>query len=191
MGEIIQHHSGPHNYLRRLSPQAYRGLAFVHWSMTVEARRSGWLDAHSHARWRETLLHTLARYDLAAPIYCLMPDHAHLLLIGLSDKSDQRRAMSFLRRYTQPMFSRSGARWQTQAYDHVLRENERKRGDNGLQATAFYILENPSRAGQITKADLWPYSGSLIVGWPELEWRMPDFWTRWWNIYDERTRAEG
>ena len=193
----------PHDYLRRLPPESYRGLAMVHWTLTVADRRTGWLDARAHACWREALLHTLARYALAAPVYCLMPDHAHLLLVGLAERSDQQRALSFLRRYTAQMFAPGGSEsigetespggsgsasatgqrvgWQKQAYDHVLREEER-RGD-AFQTVAHYIVENPVRAGLIETAGAWRFSGALVAGWPTLDWRQRDFWERWWRIF--------
>ncbi len=52
----------PHGCLRRLAAANYRGTAAVHWSMTIDGRRTGWLDAADHAAVRELLLHTLARY---------------------------------------------------------------------------------------------------------------------------------
>jgi len=192
-----------HDYLRRLPSESYRGLAMVHWTLTVADRRTGWLDARAHACWREALLHTLARYALAAPVYCLMPDHAHLLLVGLTERSDQQRALSFLRRYTAKMFIQSGNEsagekespdgsgsasatgrslsWQKQAYDHVLREEER-RGD-AFQSVANYIVENPVRAGLVEAAGAWRFSGALVAGWPALDWRQSDFWDRWWRIF--------
>jgi putative transposase len=181
----------PHDYLRRLPPESYRGSAMVHWTLTVADRRTGWLDANSHACWREVLLHALARYALAAPVYCLMPDHAHLLLVGLNERSDQQRALSFLRRYTARMFIPDGSEsasatgqhlgWQKQAYDHVLREEER-RGD-AFQSVAHYIAENPVRARLVETAGAWHFSGALVAGWPELDWRQSDFWDRWWRIF--------
>jgi len=181
----------PHDYLRRLSPESYRGLAMVHWTLTVADRRTGWLDACAHACWREALLHALARYALAVPVYCLMPDHAHLLLVGLTERSDQQRALSFLRRYTTRMFAADGSEsasatgqrvgWQKQAYDHVLREEER-RGD-AFQTVAHYIVENPVRAGLVEAAEVWRFSGALVAGWPALDWRQRDFWNRWWSIF--------
>jgi hypothetical protein len=35
--------SGPHDHLRRLPPEYYRGRAYVHWSMTIDERKTGWL----------------------------------------------------------------------------------------------------------------------------------------------------
>jgi REP element-mobilizing transposase RayT len=89
----------PHGRMKRLSPEWYRGHAFVHWTYTAQDRRSGWLDAAFHARFREVQLHTLARYRLLCPIYCLMPDHLHALWAGLSPDSDQDRAASFFHKH--------------------------------------------------------------------------------------------
>lgn len=187
------------DYLRRLAVENYRGFAMVHWSMTVEGRRTGWLDERAHAVWREVVLHTLHRYELAAPVYCLMPDHAHVLLIGMTERSDQRLAMSFLRKYSARMFVEvtrkgNGAEaaplpgkddrafaWQRQGYDHVLRTAEQTR--DGFAAVLHYVAENPVRSKLATRAQAWPYSGSIIAGWPDLDWRRDDFWDRWWTIF--------
>ncbi len=61
--------------LRRLDPSSYRGTAWVHWVMTMEGRRSGWLTDGFHGVLREALLHFLGRYELICPVYCLMSDH--------------------------------------------------------------------------------------------------------------------
>jgi putative transposase len=171
-----------HDYLRRLDPAFYRGTAFVHWSMSVADRRRGWLDASAHSIWRETLLHTLGRHLLTAPVYCLMPDHVHVLLVGLGASSDQRGAAGFLRRFSRPMLTRAGAAWQKQSFDHVLRESERERG--AFKGVAHYIAENPVRAKLAAAPEDWPYSGSLVLGWPDLDWRRADFWEHFWSIFN-------
>jgi REP element-mobilizing transposase RayT len=153
----------------------------VHWTMTAADRRTGWLGDHAHMLWREVLLHALACYRLAAPVYCLMPDHAHVLLVGLATDSDQRRAVSFLRRYTVGMFAGDSGGWQKQAHDHVLRESER--GPSAFQTVAHYIVENPVRAGLVGEAPAWRYSGALVVGRPWLDWRAGDFWDCWWQVF--------
>ena len=178
----------PHDYLRRLDPEHYRGHSFVHWSMTVNERQTGWLTSTAHSLWREVLLHTLHRYHLAAPVYCLMPDHVHLLLAGLTTLSDQRQAISFLRKYSSGMLTRCGATWQKQPFDHVLRENERACG--AFENVATYIIKNPVRAKLTEPAENWAYSGSLLVGWPDLDWRHVDFWERFWMIYNEAANGE-
>ena len=56
-------------------------------------------DEAFHLHFRELLLHAAAREGLFCPIYVLMPDHLHLLWMGLCVRSDQRNAMKFLRKH--------------------------------------------------------------------------------------------
>ena len=83
--------------LPRLPREWYQGRAAVFWTHTIEDRATGWLDERFHRRVREVLLHTCARYGLACPAYVLMPDHWHLVWLGLTETSDQHTATRFLR----------------------------------------------------------------------------------------------
>ncbi|MEQ1749633.1 MAG: hypothetical protein ABL974_09445 [Prosthecobacter sp.] len=173
-----------HDNLQRLAASAYQGRAIVHWTLTVKDRSTGWLTPNFHARLRWLLLHGCARYDVACPIYCLMPDHAHLLIVGWTQEADQRLFMPFLRKHTQILLAESGCAWQKQAYDHVLRPQESDR--YAFEALAHYIRQNPVRAGLVQEADAWAYSGSVIPGYPELTLKMPDYWTRYWRLVASR-----
>lgn len=158
-------------HLPRLAPEFYRGRAFVHWTITTEQRATGWLTPVFHTVWRDILLHACARFELLCPAYVLMPDHAHLIWIGLNDHgSDQRLAMEFLRKYLRTPLA--PADWQKQAHDHVLTEDERSGG--AFVATATYVLDNPARAGFVPCREEWPYLGCCIPGYPELDPRTPD-----------------
>lgn len=81
-----------HDYLRRLPAEYYRGQAYVHWTMTIENRRTGWLTPIFYYKFQELLTHTAFRYGFCCPIFCLMPDHMHLLSVGIVDECDQRIA---------------------------------------------------------------------------------------------------
>lgn len=85
----------------------------------MEARGTGWLNAEFHVRFREVMLHAGARDGLACPPYVLMPDHWHIVWMGLGEHSDQRLATAFLREHVATAFS--GVRLQDRAHDHVLR----------------------------------------------------------------------
>ncbi len=85
--------------LPRLARHHYQGHAVVHWEGTVADRATGWLDDAFHARFLELLLHAAAREALLCPVYCLMPDHFHLVWMGLRRASDQRNGMKFLREF--------------------------------------------------------------------------------------------
>src|SRR5207245_1742516 len=120
-------YDGKDDYLKRLSVEYYRGQAYVHWSMTMADRQQGWLAPIFYYKFREILTHTMFRYGLCCPIYCCMPDHLHLLWIGILDGSDQRNAAKYFRKQLNPILEELGARFQRQPYDHVLREEDRER----------------------------------------------------------------
>jgi REP element-mobilizing transposase RayT len=134
-----------HDYLRRLSPEYYRGQAFVHWSMTMQDRKTGWLIPVFYYKFCEILTHTMFRYGLCCPIYCCMPDHIHLLWIGILDGSDQKNAVKFFRTQLNPILDKLAARFQDQPHDHVLRDEERQ--GSAFESVVEYIaaiLKGPS-----------------------------------------------
>ncbi len=167
----------PHDYLKRLPPEYYRGQACVHWSMTVDERRTGWLALIFHCKFRELLTHTMFRYGLCCPIFCLMPDHMHLLWLGITDSADQRMAMTFLRKQINIALEKFGMRLQDQAYDHVLREDERQ--PMAFQNVVEYIARNPERKGLVPIDGFreYPYTGCLLPGYPDLSPFQSDFWS--------------
>jgi putative transposase len=167
---------GRSDYLKRLPPEAYCGQAYVHWSLTIEHRKTGWLGAAFYYKFREILTHTTFRYGVTCPIYCCMPDHIHLLWMGILDGSDQRVAMKFFRRQVNRVFEALGARFQQQPYDHVLREEERQR--TAFEDTVEYIARNPERAGLVRPDGFreYPYTGCLVPGYPELSLWEGGFW---------------
>ena len=179
------------DYLPRLEPSAYRGHAWVHWTMTLHDRVTGWLDDAMHRTIRELLLHTLARHHLHCPAYCLMPDHAHFLWMGLGEGSDQLLAARFFRKHWNSALQQHGIHLQNQAYDHVLREDERR--PDAFEDTVLYIFHNPKRAGLVVDWQDWPFLGTVAPGFPELPvFPVGAFWPRFWKIHNrERTRFSG
>jgi hypothetical protein len=113
-----------------------------------------------------------------------MPDHLHLL--GLRCNTDQKNGMSFLRTHLEPLLS--PRRFQPQAYDHVLREEERRRG--AFAKICFYILDNPVRARLVDRPLAWTYSGAMLPGYPTLQPLDANFWPMFWKIH-QTTRQPG
>ena len=170
-------------HLPRLAPEFYRGLTFVHWTLTIEHRATGWLSPAFHHTWQLTLLHACARWKLACPAYVLMPDHAHLLWLGLDDHvSDQRLAIEFLRKHLRPLLA--PVDWQRQPHDNVLRESDREHG--AFQNVAQYIFENPVRAKLTARWQDYAYTGCCIAGYPDLDIHRADYWELFWRIYNRR-----
>ncbi len=151
----------------------------VFWTHTIEERTTGWLNERFHGAFREVLIHACARYEVACPIYTLMPDHWHLVWMGLRDWSDQRLATRFLREHLAEKLR--PAQLQDRAHDHVAREEERKRGVFG--AMCEYVRENPVRAGLVEGWEMWPYSGAVVSGYPRLDPRDVSFWEDFWKIH--------
>jgi putative transposase len=169
-------------HLGRLTEQAYLGRAYVHWNFTIEDRKRGWLDERFHLRFRERLLHALARYHAACPTYCLMPDHVHLLIIGSEDACNQKNLVRHLRKTTNDLLSELGDfSWQKQPYDNVLRQKDRER--EAFCKVARYIIENPVNAGMVAQPSDWPYVGCMVPGYPILDIHNPDYWPLFWKIY--------
>jgi len=165
-------------YLPRLAREFYVGDAVVHWTMPMASRATGWLDEIFHARFREIMLHAMAREGLICPTYCLMPDHIHLIWMGLNHDSDQLIGMKFLREHLGPALSPH--RFQHQAHDHVLRGEDRKRG--AFARVCFYILSNPIRAGLTKESETWPFGGAVVPGYPKFHPAEAGFWPRFWKI---------
>jgi hypothetical protein len=174
------------HHLPRLAPEFYRGFAVVQWTLTLEHRATGWLDDLFHAHFRELLLHAAAREGLFCPAYVLMPDHLHLVWLGLRTTTDQRNAMKFLRKHLAIALARRapagvGFELQKQAHDSVLRERDRERG--AFQKSCFYLLDNPCRARLVRHPRDWPHLGAVIPGYPFLHPLDADFWELFWKLY--------
>ncbi len=166
-------------YLPRLPREYYQGDAVVHWSLPLAHRATGWLNERFQAEFRELMLHVAAREGLLCPIYCLMPDHIHLIWMGLRLDSDQRNAMPFFRTYLEPKLAPH--KFQHQPHDHVLKEHERKH--NAFARTSNYIIENPLRAGLVKDPTEWPHTGAIIPGYPSLHPLQERYWEKFWKIY--------
>ena len=168
-------------YLPRLPREYYQADAVVHWTLTIFDRAQGWLTPAFHHPFRELMFHAVAREGLVCPIYCLMPDHLHLVWMGLRLDSDQLNGMAFLRTYLEPFLQ--SAKFQPQAEDNVLREEERKR--NAFAKVCCYIAANPMRAELMKVNEVWPFTNCIVPGYPKLNPIAEDFWPTFWKIYSK------
>lgn len=166
-------------YLPRLPREYYQGDAVVHWTMPMAHRSAGWLDELFHVRFREAILHAASREGLFCPTYCLMPDHIHLVWMGLRRQTDQINAMKFLREHLGKVLRPH--RFQHQAHDHVLREEQRKR--QAFSKVCFYVIDNSRVAGLVQHPKEWAFAGAVIPGYPGLHPLTSDFWPLFWRLY--------
>jgi putative transposase len=108
-----------------------------------------------------------------------MPDHGHILFVGLNEQADQLAALEWARREWNILLKPYTL--QDQAYDHVLRESERERDAFGN--VTGYILRNPVRNKLVGDWQEWEYTGAIFPGYPKLDPRKVYFWTNYWNGY--------
>jgi putative transposase len=135
-------------------------------------RRRYFLTCVTHNRLRlfesdivaETTLRELMRasdeHGFAVLAYCLMPDHVHLLVEGVTPTAELRSFVRvFRRRAAWKCREITGLRlWQRGYHDRVLRERE------STDRVVAYIVSNPVRARLVTHATEYRYSWA--EGWP-------------------------
>ena len=153
----------------------------------MDHRRKGWLTPSFHSDFRELLLHAAYRHGTWCPAYCLMPDHFHLVWMGVAPDTDQLNAMRWLRRNAH--FVLQGCRLQHQAHDHVLRAEER--GTNSIHNHCVnYVLQNPARAGLVERADAWEFSGMMVPGFARMNPFEANSWDIYWRFYAAKCSGE-
>jgi putative transposase len=96
------------------------------------------------------------RLDIDLYVYCLMPDHLHILI---GPRKDGCSVLSFVNQFkgksTHVSWSHGckGKLWQPRSYDHLVRRGE------DLRAIARYILDNPVRKSIVERHDAYAWAG--------------------------------
>ncbi|HEU5124111.1 MAG TPA: hypothetical protein VFW05_08620 [Verrucomicrobiae bacterium] len=108
-----------------------------------------------------------------------MPDHIHLVWMGMQRDTDQKNGMKFLREHLAPKLQPH--RFQHQAHDHVLRAEQRRR--NVFARICFYIIDNARKDGLVGHPEGWQFFGAIIPGYPTMHPLKDDFWPKFWKLY--------
>jgi putative transposase len=96
------------------------------------------------------------RLDIKLYVYCLMPDHIHLLIQPKNKGVDISKFIGLFKSKTDSIcrdFGFEGKIWQSRFYDHIVRKKE------NLSDIMQYILNNPVRKNLAEEWDNYPYSG--------------------------------
>ena len=96
--------------------------------------------------------------DMAA--YCIMPNHVHAVFSLRNDGNGVpfalQKVMQSLKAHTARAanwaLARSGAFWQHESYDHVVRDG------GELERIVAYVVNNPVKAGLVATAGKWPWT---------------------------------
>jgi REP element-mobilizing transposase RayT len=98
------------------------------------------------------------RLGHALYVFCLMPDHLHILLSPLESGIPVTQYMNGLiskMTHLSWEYGYSGKLMQRSFYDHIIRKEE------DLRQIAEYILNNPVRKGLVEKWEDYPFCGLL------------------------------
>ena len=92
-----------------------------------------------------------------------MPDHAHLLVAGLSIDCDFKRFAKMAKQRSGSAYARLRHErlWQQGYYERVLREDD-------ARELARYIINNPVRAALVESPENYPFLGSDVWSLAEL-----------------------
>jgi putative transposase len=142
---------------QRLSAEQYAIVGNVgFFSIRAHRKTTPFVVAELNEAVVATLLEERLRLGMELYVYCLMPDHLHVLIgpkqPGLSMLTfiDQFKGKST--RVSWP-HGWQGKLWQPRSYDHLVRRSE------DLRAIAEYVLDNPVRKGLVASSEDYRWSG--------------------------------
>jgi len=98
-------------------------------------------------------------HNIAVGRYVIMPDHIHLFVSG-PDYFVLGRWVVMLKQCVEKQlepYTSGKLLWQRGFFDHVIRNEE------SYAQKWNYVRDNPVRAGLVTNADDWPYTGEIIT----------------------------
>jgi REP element-mobilizing transposase RayT len=141
---------------KRLPHLSYVGRTRYFLTFCARGRREAFKEPRVASETTAQFKKTAIEQRFAILAYCLMPDHAHLLVEGLDDASDLRRFAKLAKQRSGGVHRKhAGERlWQPGYFERLLRDD-----DSGREL-AQYIIHNPVRAGLVASPMDYPYLGS-------------------------------
>lgn len=123
------------------------------------ARMPIYRDDHDHRRFLDLLEHVVQRYALKCWVYCLMPNHYHLVVQATDDNLSlaMRQLNGVYAQWWNRRHERVGHVTQGRFKAQVVQE------ERYLLAVCRYVLLNPVRAGLASKADAWEWSSAAAT----------------------------
>ena len=143
---------------QRVKGFSYRGLHRYLLTFCTQDRRQVFVDAAVVETARMQFQRAADNERFAILAYCLMPDHVHLVVEGLADESDLRRFVQIGKQRSAHAMWRNhelSKVWQEGYHDWVLRP------DQSVTEKIRYVLDNPVRAGLVSRWDEYSFSGCI------------------------------
>ena len=135
-----------HFYPKHLADFPYRGKLSYALEFTTDGRAPLLADRDAIDLVVPQLTRAAGERGFVIVVYCLMPDHAHLVIDGHQDDSDCLAFVKAAKQYSGYYFSQTYRRrlWQRYGYEHFIRD------DMERALTIRYVLANPVKAGFVS-----------------------------------------
>lgn len=119
-----------------------------------------WFRNHDVAQIVKNSLHYRDGKSFDLYSYCIIPNHVHLVFKHLPGKVEKKNPITdimrnfkrFTARKANEVLDRTGAFWQPESYDRVIRDT------NELSNVIRYVLNNPVKANLVEHWREWTYS---------------------------------
>jgi putative transposase len=140
----------------RIDGFSYRGAYRYHVVLGTHRRKPHFQAHDVCARFVEVLRARALEEAFELLVYCVMPDHVHLVVEGLTAEADLRRFISAAKQRTGFDFGceRRERLWQKGWFDRVLRREE------DTLDVCRYVAANPVRARLAATLPDYPHLGS-------------------------------
>ena len=137
---------------------------FERWESYLDKAEFGprWLSQPEIANIVKEAMHYRDEKDFDLHTYSIMPNHVHVVLGPLRNSERHsglqplHKILQSLKRHTarqaNKILGREGAFWQDESHDRVIRDNEE------YVRIVNYVLENPVKAGFVSRWDEWQWT---------------------------------
>ena len=149
---------------RRLHPAVYCGYRAYSLTICTHNRTRPFTDPSIVHQTLLQFLRTATDESCEILVYCVMPDHVHILLIAHAEGADLARYVRLAKQRSGFAFTGATGRrlWQESYFDRTIRRVEE------LPALVEYIIRNPLRAGLVAEPADYPHWGSQRYSREEL-----------------------
>ena len=139
--------------LERIFQEYDTPLWFVTFNTHKRTRILATDAVHAHFR---TFAENAAQRQIIVGRYVLMPDHAHLFVVGPREFV-LAAWVRMLKLSLSSAITAGRPHWQEGFFDHLLRHDE------SYTEKWEYVRQNPVRAGLAAEPEVWPYGGEIAA----------------------------
>jgi REP element-mobilizing transposase RayT len=141
----------------RLPRELYKGIISASFALCIQENARAFVEPQTIGVFEDILSSVVTKAQCIVPVYCFMPDHQHLIIMGISNDADLWKTIVSYKQKTGFWLAANKPRikWQKDFFDHIIRNEE------NLAAQIRYILDNPARKGIVSSWRDYPFKGSI------------------------------